>query len=82
MQKDESAWQKAQQRFGFNSIFFYRHDMTPYAQPFLIKRIKDPEWVPVYVDNYSIILLKDNRKNQQLIERFELPKEMFQSRKN
>lgn len=82
MQKDEEAWQRANKKFNFQTIFFYRHDATPYAQPFLIRRVKDPDWAPVYVDNYSIILVKDNKRNQSLIERFRLPKDMFQSSDN
>ncbi|PSR01418.1 MAG: hypothetical protein BRD50_08870 [Bacteroidetes bacterium SW_11_45_7] len=82
MQKNDQAWQRANKEFNFQTIFFYRHDATPYAQPFLIRRVQDPGWVPVYVDDYSIILLKDNERNQALIERFRLPKDMFQSRDN
>jgi len=77
MQANEEKWFQIDKEYGFNCIFFYRHDMTPHAQPFLIKRIKDPRWVPVFVDNYNIILLKRNKANQELIRRYELPKSTF-----
>lgn len=77
MQEDELIWQTMDQEYGFNVIYFYRLDMTPWAQPFLIQRISDPLWVPVFVDAYSIILLKRNSINQSIINQYALPKSMF-----
>ncbi|MBL7070754.1 MAG: hypothetical protein ISS26_01095 [Candidatus Omnitrophica bacterium] len=77
MQSDEDRWSAADKEYGFNCIYFFRHDITPHAQPFLIKRIKDPLWAPVYVDAWTIILLKRNNRNAGLIKRFELPKSIF-----
>lgn len=77
MQQDEAVWAKELAKTGFNSIFFYRHDMTPWAQPFLIRRLRDPEWAPVYVDGYSLILLRRNELNREIIRQFELPMEIF-----
>ena len=77
MQEDENVWKDLDQQYNFNAIFFYRQDITPWAQPFLIKRIKDPNWAAVYVDFYSLILLKRNEKNKDLIRRFEIPNSIF-----
>ncbi len=79
MQEDEAVWKKVNERYNFNCIFFYRHDQTPHAQPFLIRRLQDPDWAPVYVDAYSIILLKRDGKDQHIIKQFELPADMFRS---
>ncbi len=76
-QEDEERWQQLLEQHDFNAIYFYRHDLTPWAQPFLIKRLHDPLWVPVFVDAYSIIFVKDAQQNQQLIKEFELPSELF-----
>ena len=76
-QEDEVVWQQLDEEYGFETIFFYRHDFTPWAQPFLISKIKDKAWVSVYVDDYVLILVKDNQQNQSVIEKFELPPEMF-----
>jgi len=54
--------------------------MTPWAQQFLIARVKDPEWAPVFVDEQTIIFLKRNASNAPVISRFELPKSMFNTR--
>ncbi len=77
MQQDNNIWQIQDQKYHFNSIFFQRNDLTPWGQAFLINRIKDPDWAPVFVDNYTIIFLKRNGQNKSLIQKFELPKEMF-----
>lgn len=78
MQEKEEIWQKLNDFYKFNVIFFYRHDATPWAQPFLIKRLEDPNWTPVFVDDFTIIFLKNNQKNQAVIEKYRIPKEYFQ----
>lgn len=76
-QEDEEVWKKIDGRYNFNVIYFYRHDYTPWAQPFLIRRVRDPKWAPVFVDDYVLILLKRNEKNSRLIQLYELPQSMF-----
>lgn len=77
MQEDEQVWQAASNKYKFNLIYFYRHDLTPWAQQFLIKRTADPTWVPIYVDAHTIILIKNIPENQTIIDEYELPREMF-----
>jgi hypothetical protein len=81
MQEDttEASWKKFDSKFQFNAIYFYRHDQTPYGQPFLIRRVKDPEWIPVFVDDFTVILLRNNEKNKTLIHQYKLDKSMFVS---
>ncbi|MCA9405331.1 MAG: hypothetical protein KC684_02250 [Candidatus Omnitrophica bacterium] len=80
MQEDEAVWKKFDQQYRFNVIYFYRLDLTPWAQPFLIRRLEDPLWAPVYVDDFTIILLKRNAENEAVIQQLELPKSIFQVR--
>ncbi|OGK38145.1 hypothetical protein A3F03_05105 [Candidatus Roizmanbacteria bacterium RIFCSPHIGHO2_12_FULL_41_11] len=77
MQENEQVWQKNLKKYQFNTIYFYRQDYTPWGQAFLISRVKDSDWAPVYVDDLTIIFLKRNFTNKQLIEKFELPKSIF-----
>ncbi len=81
MQEQEKKWAEQDKEYNFNAIFFYRNDLTPWGQSFLLSRITDPAWAPVYVDDWSIIFLKRDRKNEKTIQKFELPKEMFGIRK-
>lgn len=77
LQRDETTWQDALKKYQFNTIFFDRRDMTEWAQPFLIKRLQDPEWAPVYVDTASIILVRRTVQNEVIIKNHELPKSLF-----
>ena len=77
LQRDETTWQDALKEYQFNTIFFDRRDMTEWAQPFLIKRLQDPEWAPVYVDTASIILVRRTPQNEALIKNHELAKSLF-----
>ncbi len=77
MQESEDVWEKMEERYQFNVIYFFRHDMTPWAQPFLIRRLKDPHWSPVFVDDYTILFLKRSEKNAPLIKGYELPAGIF-----
>lgn len=77
MQEKDEIWKEKLAEYNFNSIFFYRNDLTPWAQAFLISRIKDPEWAAVFVDNYNIIFVRRNEQNLELIKKYELPKSLF-----
>src|SRR3989338_5541961 len=77
MQENNKAWQKVDRQYNFNAIYFYRLDMTPWAQNFLVRMIDDKSWSPVYVDSQSIIFLKRNEENKNIITKYELPRSMF-----
>ncbi|MFH2021770.1 MAG: hypothetical protein ABIJ33_00600 [Patescibacteria group bacterium] len=77
-QEKTEVWQTLDQTYNFQTIFFYRHDQTTWAQPFLIDRIKDPTWIPVFVDDMVLILVKNNSQNQSVIDKFVLPDSIFQ----
>jgi hypothetical protein len=77
MQEDSAVWEAMSTKFGFNIIYFYRHDITPWGQSFLIDRVHDPLWAPVMVDNYAIIFARRGSIDQGIIDRYELPKSMF-----
>lgn len=79
MQESEEKWREVDQKYNFNVIYFMRHDMTEHAQPFLIRRVRDPNWAVVFVDSFNIIFLKRNKINQALIDRYELPASMFKA---
>jgi hypothetical protein len=80
MQQDEEVWEQKSQDYNINTIYFYRHDFTPWAQPFLLRRVQDPNWVPVYFDNYTIIFVKNTDNNAKLIEQYKIPTEAFAAR--
>ncbi len=77
MQSDETRWSENQGRYAFNCIYFYWHDATPWAQEFLVRRTHDPDWIAVYVDAYALILVKNVKANQELIDRFRIDPSVF-----
>jgi hypothetical protein len=77
MQADSATWEQLDREYQFNTIFFNHQDHTPWAQAFLIDRIQDPAWAPVYYDPSAIIFLKRQPANQANIDLFELPASMF-----
>ncbi len=74
---DDAVWRKTDSMYHFNAILYSFDDKAPFALPFIVTRILDPEWAPVYTDKFSIVLLKRNEKNKELIKKFEIPKEKF-----
>lgn len=76
-QTSESKWHELEDTYNFQVIYFYRLDMTQWAQPFLIERLSDPNWVPVFVDSTTIIFVKNNPENNEIIKKFAIPKEYF-----
>ncbi|HSX39678.1 MAG TPA: hypothetical protein VLI92_03780 [Candidatus Saccharimonadales bacterium] len=77
MQEDQSKFKLVDKQYNFNTVFFYRGDITVWAQNFMISLIKDPDWAPVYADDYNIIFVKRNAKNAEIIKKLEMPKSMF-----
>ncbi len=77
MQEDDNVWRQVDGQNHFNVIFFYRNDLTEWGQGFMIRRVGDPAWAPVYVDANALILVRRHAQNDAVIKRFELPQSMF-----
>ncbi len=74
---NESKWEELENKYQFNAIYFYRLDQIDGAQNFLYERVRDESWVPVYVDQFVLLFVKNSQNNQSVIKTYELPKEMF-----
>ena len=77
MQNDEGIWKEMTKKYGFNTIFFQRWEMANWSTNFLVRKVNDPEWAPVFADNYSVIFVRRNSDNAEIIRKFEIPKENF-----
>jgi len=82
MQADNNVWAVKAKELDFQVIFFYRLDMTEWGQRFLVQRISDPEWAPIFVDGYTLIMARRGGPNQAIIDLHELPREMFGVRRS
>lgn len=77
MQESGEVFNDIDEKYHFNSVFFYIGDITPWGQKFLTSQINNPDWAPVFANEYSIIFLKRNEINRDIIKRFEIPKSRF-----
>lgn len=75
--QNPDLWPAELSKYQFNTIFFTITDLTEWGQKFLIDRVKDPDWAVVFADKFSIIIVRKNEKNQDLIKQFEIPKSNF-----
>jgi hypothetical protein len=81
-QENKDDWNNLDKKYNFNALFFAYHDATPWGQKFLTTIVNDPIWAPVFVDNYAIIFLKKNDLNKKIIEKYELPRNLFSISQN
>ena len=81
-QTNNIIWQEQNEIYDFNIIYFSHRDYTNWGQQFLIERIKDNNWAVVYYDPFAIIFLKRNDINKLIIDKYEIPKEIFGIKKN
>lgn len=58
MQENEEKWQEINKKYNFQTIFFWRNDLTPWGQKFLSQRVVDPTWTMVFADSYHLIFTK------------------------
>jgi hypothetical protein len=72
---DGKKWQSVSGQYGFNVLFFNHRDRSSWGEQFMIQRLLDPAWAPVYFDKTVLILLRRNGPNQATIAKYELPKE-------
>ena len=77
MQADEKRWKVEEAKYGFNVIYFAWHDFTDFGQAFLLNRVKDPEWVPVFADDFALIFVKNVEANRSLIDLYRIPASRF-----
>lgn len=77
LQESEETWKEALEHYEFNVIFFSHRDATPWGQSFLIARVSDPDWAPVFVDRQVIIFLRNTDANRSIIEKHAIPRENF-----
>ena len=70
--ENPELWGKKILEYDINIIFFEITDGTPWAKTFLRRIVKDKQWIPIYLDNTQIILIKNIEKNQELINSYSL----------
>lgn len=71
----EEKWQEVQGKYNLNVIFFSHQNLGNKENNFLVNRLNDSVWSLIYIDGYSMILLKNTPANQELIKNFQITPE-------
>jgi hypothetical protein len=82
MQSDEEKWAAISRHYGFNVIVFNYRERSVQGEQFIIRRVLDPLWAPVFFDKDIIILAKRDGPNQPVVQKYELPKDRVLERSN
>lgn len=78
MEADDDIWRQQDQKYHFNAIVYsLQFNSAPETERFLLARVMDPEWAPVFADNFNIIYLRRTGRNAAAIHAHELPRSMF-----
>jgi hypothetical protein len=72
MKNNETAWRQQDSHYGFNSILFTLSDRG--GQDFILRRINDMAWAPVFLNKYNIIFVRRTPEMEGLIKQYEIPK--------
>ena len=67
MQEEKNKWESIVNQYNFQTIIFSHTDITPWAQKFLERIVKDPVWGTVYFDDYSIVLTRIHNITKDMI---------------
>jgi len=78
MEADDNVWRQQDEKYRFNAIVYsLQFNNAPETERFLLARVRDPEWAPVYTDNFNLIYLRRTDRNAVVIKAHELPRSMF-----
>ena len=72
MQEDEKKWLEFSDKYGINFIFFGHTDATSWGQNFLNDIVKNQDWRIIYLNEDAIILIKNEKKNSDIISKFSI----------
>lgn len=82
MQQNPEFFKQVSDAQKFNVIFFPHSDQTPWGLQFLNWILTDPDWIPLYIDEYAMILVKNTPENKSLIQKFGMPQTKLRITKN
>ena len=70
MQENKEKWKEFSEKYGINFVFFGHTDATPWGQAFLKSIVRDSDWKVVFINNSSIILVKNIPKNEPIFSKY------------
>ncbi len=70
MQYNEEVFKKIADLYHFNSIIYSHVTQTPWTRKFISLIVNNPDWALVYLDDSSMILVRNNSQNKDVIHTF------------
>ena len=77
MLEDDALWNTWDEKLRFNAIAISMQDAYPGIERFILTRVRDGDWAPVYADDYAILFVRRTPEHAGLIARNEIPRERF-----
>jgi hypothetical protein len=74
---EETVWHEEDAKRHFNAIVLSLGDKT--AETFILRRVRDDDWAPVFADHYAIIFMRRTPENAVVIANNEIPRNRFRS---
>lgn len=74
MHTDENIFDRFINLYKVNVIIFSHTDQTPWADVFLRRLMDDPNWKLIFLDDAAVILVKNDHRNKEVIDRFSMNK--------
>jgi hypothetical protein len=74
MQQDPKVWNELSEKYKINYIFFAHTDITPWAETFLNRITSNPKWSLIYLDDNSVIFIKNAPANKMVIDKYKIGK--------
>lgn len=72
MQWDMAKFREIEQKYQFNCIWFFRFEDSPWSKNFLLEISKQSDYTLVFVDDLTVMFLKRNEQNMEVIQQFQL----------
>jgi hypothetical protein len=78
MEADDTVWHEQDEKYHFNAIVYsLQFNNAPETERFLLARVRDPEWAPVFADNFNLVYLRRTDRNAATIKAHELSRSLF-----
>lgn len=69
---DPEFFDEQTKRFGINAVVMGVQDDPVIIRPFMLHLIQGTNWIPVYADGRITILVRNNKKNKEIISKYKI----------
>lgn len=73
-QSDYDKFKELDSKLGFKTVIFSHTDQTPWGKAFLQNVLKDSNWKLVYIDDFMLVLVKEEVANEKKLNVIDLSK--------